>query len=315
MELIRGIESLKSPPKGTVLTIGSFDGVHLGHQLIIKRMVRKAREVKGVGAILTFHPHPLETLQPSTSPSLLTPISKRVKIFDELGADLCIICRFDHNFASMEPGEFVDEVLCQRLRVRILLIGFDYHFGRGREGDANLLRSMGKSKGFQVLELPPVKYRGKVVSSTLIREWIRKGDFRGASKLLGRPYSMEGRVVKGSGRGHRLGYPTANLEPQGQLLPPRGVYAGHLFVGGRKYGALLNIGCRPTFTKRRKLTIEVHAPRLHQGIYDRVVQFAFMERIRDEIAFRSEERLARQIESDKAKASHILKDDFPALQR
>lgn len=315
MEIIRDIADVgeKSFPH-VAAAIGTFDGVHAGHQRIINRVVDRARQKKATGAALTFTNHPLDILQPDRAPRLITPSPLKERLLGVLGVDLLIAIPFTASLAVMEAEAFVREILWEKLHVEFLCIGFDFRFGRGRRGTPDLLKKMGKALGFEVEEVPPVTVEGAVVKSALIRDLLQQGKVGEAARYLTRSYAITDSIVAGAGRGKDLGFPTANVVPPQNFLIPNGVYAGRVYVEERGFDAAINVGVAPTFGERDR-RVEVHlldipddqAPGLGQTML-----VTFWERIREEIRFASPEELKAQVARDIWRAREILKQLSPA---
>ncbi|MBI5966854.1 MAG: bifunctional riboflavin kinase/FAD synthetase [Deltaproteobacteria bacterium] len=307
MEVIRKEKDFKRPFKNPVLTIGNFDGVHLGHQRIFRLVKEKANEIGGESIIYTFEPHPVEVLAPKLKPLLVTPLEEKLRLFEEQGINVAILANFTAKFASQTPEEFVKNILYDQIKIRQLFVGHDYTFGRGRRGNIALLKELGRKLGFNVEVVEAVRVGGMVVSSTLIREFIQKGEMREAAKLLGRYYLLSSQVIYGHGRGSRkLGFPTANLKPAGLLFPKPGIYAVWAIHEGKKYAGVANLGWNPTFHDQ-KFSIEVHILNFDREIYGENLRVEFVERLRDEVTFPGPEELVAQIKKDVAKAKNILR--------
>jgi len=309
MEITRDITHLgeKSFPH-VAAAIGTFDGVHVGHQRIIRTVVGRAREHGGTGAAFTFVNHPLEVLQPDRAPKLITPYPIKERLLKSLGVDLLVALPFTPSLAEMEAEAFVEEILWKRLRVEFLCLGFDFRFGRGRRGTPDLLRKMAKALGFQVEVLPPVTVDGTVVKSTIIRDLLHQGKVGEAARYLTRPYAALGEIVPGAGRGRGLGFATANLVPPEDLLIPDGVYAGRAYVGEGGYDAAMNVGVAPTFGAGGR-RVEVHLLDIQEDRapgYGQAVLVTFWERIRDEVRFASAEALQAQVARDIQRVREIL---------
>jgi riboflavin kinase/FMN adenylyltransferase len=313
---IKRLEDIKEPLKNTVLTIGNFDGVHFGHQKIIKEVVQSAKKQRGTSVVMTFDPHPAIFFNPEKEFHLLTLCDEKARIIEKLGVDILLCVKFDKTFANLEPEAFIKDILIERLRVKEIIIGPDYRFGKAKKGDIELLRREGKKYGFRVRVINPVKLKGEVISSTKIRSLIEKGDVKKAGLFLGRPYSIEGAVVKGTGRGSTiLGFPTANILSGAELIPKKGVYAVKVsleepFQEKKKKENLLdgvmNIGTNPTFGNQA-LTLEVHIMDFHEDILNRFIKVYFIERLRDEKKFPSAEALKKAIEQDIKEAKRLLR--------
>ena len=304
MKVFYGLHSLRRPLRRPIVTIGAFDGIHKAHQFILRRIIRRAKSLGGTSVLLTFDPHPSKVLHPERPFSALTCIEHRLHLLSRLGLDTCVVLKFTRRFSLLSADTFIQKVLVRKLGVRELWIGFDYVFGKNREGNSRLLREYGKRYGFKVLKIPEMKFLGRRTSSTQIRKLIAEGELRKASLFLGRPYSLYGKVVRGSGRGHRLGYPTANLKPYHEAIPPKGVYAVKVFLssGEKGYLGILNIGNRPTFHEHKAVTIEVHLLDFQGDLYGRKIEVSFLKRLRPERRFVDEKALVSQIRRDEEAA-------------
>jgi len=287
-----------------VATIGMFDGVHLGHKKIIDTIRHYALEKKGESVVITFDRHP-KNITENRPPSFLTSLQHRLTLFERLGVDLAVVLTFDQKLAQMTAEDFIHEILVCWLGAKCIVLGFNCHFGKGRRGNITLVRKLADKYGFEVYECPPILYRGHVISSTAIREAILKGALEKAEGMLGRPVSIMGTVVKKSGRGKTLGYPTANLNLHHEVRPPRGVYGTRVHWGGQDYLALTNIGLRPTFAREpftsedETLEIEVHILYFQESLYGKDMEVQFLFKIRDELSFKTADELKAQIERDK----------------
>ncbi len=292
-----------------VATIGNFDGVHLGHQALFRETVRRARAKGGQAVAITFDPHPLQVLRPEIPLKLICTFEQKVKLIEAAGLDYLLVLEFTPELAQLEAEDFVEEILVRGLGIKELVVGYDYRFGRGRRGDTELLRILGKRFGFEVVVVPPQKVNGLTVSSTLVRELVAEGEMRLVAKLLGRPYQICGRVVPGHGRGKRLlGFPTANLKlNREKLVPKTGVYAVEVTFDGQRYPGVMNLGFNPTFGDRY-LSAEVHIFDFEGDLYGKEICIALIERLRDEMKFSSPEELAAQIAKDCEMARKILSE-------
>ena len=309
MELLApGGAPLSPHVAGTVLTVGTFDGVHRGHLDVLARLVARARRVGRPSLLVTFEPHPLEVLNPSAAPMLLTTRDEKLSLLAETGLDYVAILPFTSELAAQSAEEFVDRVLRERFRLAQLLIGHDHGFGRGREGDVDTLRALGASRGFAVEVVPPVVAdTGEAVSSSRIRRALAAGDLAAAAASLGRDYGVSGRVVPGDARGRALGFPTINVRPDSprKLLPPDGVYAVDVRTPGGRFGGMMNLGGRPTFGDERR-TIEAHLFDAAGDFYGDLVQLAFVRRLRDTMKFDGVEALRAQLATDERDARGAL---------
>jgi len=295
-------------PRGSTVTVGSFDGVHLGHQAVLREIARRARAAGRASVLVTFDPHPLEIINPAAAPPLLTTGPERLEILAQSPLDYVVILRFDRHLAGLTPEEFVRHVLLERCQVRELVIGHDHGFGRGRSGDVETLRRLGGSLGFEVDVVAPVDYAGLPVSSSRIRRAITGGDLKSAGAMLGRPYGVVGRVGQGERRGRRLGVPTINLSelPPRKLLPPDGVYAVRVEWRGGEGGGMMNQGPRPTFYDGRRV-LEAHIFDFEGDLYGEWVRIEWIERLRDIERFESVDQLKRQLENDRSQALAVLR--------
>lgn len=294
------------PPdvEGTVLTVGTFDGVHRGHQLVLARLAARAREVGLKSMLVTFDPHPLEIINPAAAPPQLTVGAERSEVLAESGIDYLAVLPFTQNLRSYAAEDFVDLILRRRFRMRELLIGHDHGFGRGREGDVEVLQALGARRGFRVEVVAPVSLGdGRPISSTSIRRAVAGGDLQRAAAGLGRPYGVSGVVVAGSQRGRLLGYPTLNLATPSRrkLLPPEGVYAVRVQTPQGPLGGMMNLGPRPTFGEQ-ETTLEVHAFDGGDDWYGAWIRIDFIARLRDTVAFPNKEALIAQLERDAGNA-------------
>ncbi|MDX1622463.1 MAG: bifunctional riboflavin kinase/FAD synthetase [Gemmatimonadota bacterium] len=293
----------------TTVTVGTFDGVHRGHRAVLEEIVRRALSTGRASALVTFDPHPLEVVAPERAPCLLTTMAEKRFLWPQFGLDYVHVLRFTPALREMEPGSFVREILVGRLRVAELVIGYDHGFGKNRSGDVDTLRSLGGELGFDVDVVGPVESEGEAdaVSSTGIRKAVAEGDLAAAARGLGRPYEALGEVVEGSGRGRELGFPTANLRfgPR-KCLPPDGVYAVRIELGGERTGGMANLGPRPTFGEPER-RFEVH---LFEGpdrpLYGARPSVAFVKRLREVREFSGADELTAQLERDEAAARAAL---------
>jgi riboflavin kinase/FMN adenylyltransferase len=294
-------------PRGTTVTVGSFDGVHLGHQAVLHEIGRRARESGRASVLVTFDPHPLEVVNPEAAPPLLTTGPERLEILAQSPLDYVLLLRFDRHLAGLTPEGFVREILLDRCAVRELVIGHDHGFGRGRSGDVETLRRLGAAEGFDVDVVDPVDFGGQHVSSSRIRRAVAGGDLVTARALLGRPYSVVGRVGQGERRGRLLGVPTINLSELSprKLLPPDGVYAVRVEWRGGHAGGMMNQGPKPTFEDGRRI-LETHLFEVDADLYGEWVRVEWVERLRDIERFESVQHLQKQLERDRSRALAAL---------
>ncbi len=303
-------------PRGSIVTVGSFDGVHLGHEAVLREIARRADAAERVSVLVTFEPHPLEIVNPQAAPPLLTTDVERREILAQLPLDYVLFLRFDRRLASLTPEAFVEQVLIERCQMRELVIGHDHGFGRGRSGDVDTLRRLGAERGFEVDVVDPVDVGEQHVSSSRIRRAVAGGDLTTAARMLGRPYQVSGQVGRGERRGRLLGVPTINLAdlPPQKLLPPDGVYAVRVeWRGGRAEG-MMNQGPKPTFQDGRR-TLEVHLFDFEGDLYGEWVRIEWVERLRDVKRFGSLEALQQQLERDRHGAREVFAAPDPASRR
>lgn len=289
---------------GTVLTVGTFDGVHRGHRLVLARLGARSRASGFASVLVTFAPHPLEVVNPAAAPLLLTTAAEKPEVLVECSIDYALVLPFTPSLAAYNAEQFVDEVLLRRLGMRELLVGYDHGFGRGRAGDVDVLKSLGLARGFAVDVVPPVQGRdGHPVSSTAIRRGIAGGDLARAADGLGRPYSVSGYVVHGAGRGRALGYRTINIgaPPPRKLLPPEGVYAVRVQTPTGMFGGMMNLGPRPTFGEV-SVALEAHLFDAADDWYGARVRIDFIARLRETRKFANANELVRQLARDEQAA-------------
>ena len=306
MEVATDIEQLggRAIEKG-VITLGNFDGLHLGHQQLVRSVVSKAREIGGTSVVFTFHPHPLKVLAPDACPSLITTYEEKVSLLGAFGVDLLLMVPFTRTLSEMPAPDFAKKILKEKLGAREIFVGFNFRFGKGREGTVDRLRELGRELGFGVNEVQEVTVEGEVVSSTKIRNLIKAGNMEHAAKLLGRPYAITGSVGLGDQRGRKLGFPTANVEPRQEIMPYPGVYAIRVLVDGRLYDGVANAGFRPTFDKH-DLCLEAHLFDFAGDLYGKEITVFFISKIRDEKRFDSLDALVKQIQEDAKTARAVL---------
>lgn len=294
-----------TPAKETVLTIGVFDGVHLGHQHLMKQLREEAGKRGCLSGVITFRSHPRTVLSPGERVSCLSSLEERIERIRAQGVDIVLAISFTRELSQITAREFV-ELLMKHLRMKALVVGPDFALGRNREGNISFLKKLGREMGFGVTTVDPLKQGNRVVSSTAIRQALAEGDVATAARLLGRPFSLKGPVVRGTERGRRLGFPTANLAFQSDLaIPADGVYATRAYVSEIPRQAVTNIGTRPTFGEETR-TIEVYILDFESNLYGQEIQIELIKRLRGEVRFASEEELKTQIKRDVEQARAIL---------
>ena len=303
VEIIKGIQNVKRPFRNPVVTLGNFDGVHLGHQQIFKRVKEEASKIRGQGVVITFEPHPLKVLAPERFSPLLTPFRKKMMLIEKSGIEIVLCIEFSLTFSEISPSQFIKSILVQKVKVKKVIIGYNYHFGKGQGGDAQTLKEAGKVFDFEVEVVEPLRVGETIVSSSKIRTLIQGGEVEEVSKLLGRDYPIIGKVVEGKKRGQTLGFPTANLEISDELYPKTGVYAVEVVWHRQRFNGLANIGSNPTFPtqigkREEPFSLEVHILNFNRQIYGKEIEVRFKKRIRDEVRFESPSLLIEQIKKD-----------------
>lgn len=307
MKIIHNLSDLKDQRRVACLAIGVFDGVHRGHREVIARTVRYARAHGGKAWILTFDGHPARALDPASAPSLITSTEHKLRLLARLRVDGCLLIRFTPAFARLKPEAFLSRLWGAAPALRSIFVGGNWRFGRGGKGNPRLLERLARPRGVRVNVVPPVRRNGRVISSTRIRRCVWLGRIEEASGLLGRRFSVLGTVVPGRGIGRSLGFPTANIEPHGEVLPPPGVYAVFARIGGRTRKSVVYVGSRPTFeSPRAPVVLEVHVLGLRDRLYGRRIEVFFVSRLRGDRTFASLTALARQIRRDVERARSVL---------
>jgi riboflavin kinase / FMN adenylyltransferase len=305
MRLFHGTDNAKIA-RPSVLTLGVFDGLHLGHQLIMQTVVEGARAIGAVPTVITFEPHPRAVLHPESAPPLLQTFDQKIEALGVLGIEQTIVIHFDQAFAQIRARDFLSDVVVDRLHAKEVYLGRGFAFGHQREGNIELLRQVSDHLGFRADEVPEVRLRGRRVSSSRIRELLQLGHVNLARRMLGRPYGVEGRVVRGAERGAQLGFPTANLHPQNRVIPRGGVYVTATLIDGQWRRSVTNIGTRPTFETGAKTSVETFIMDWSGDLYGDVVRVRFLHRLRNEKKFGSVDELRAQIKSDAARAEKFF---------
>ncbi|MBW2568993.1 MAG: bifunctional riboflavin kinase/FAD synthetase [Deltaproteobacteria bacterium] len=309
MDIIEDLEKIDRPYKNAVITIGNFDGVHIGHQALFHQVIEKTRVLQGTSVVMTFEPHPIRVLKQNNHPPLITLYEQKTELIAKAGIDILICIPFTLEFASIPAKEFVEEILVKRVGIKAVIVGEDYTFGKNREGTLDLLKTYGKQIGFEVIvvkKIQPSKNSADKISSTRIRELVSEGKVAEAQKLLGRYYQIRGTVMAGRDRGGRLlGFPTANINLYDELSPKIGVYAITIECKESKYKGVANIGYSPTFDDH-VFTVEAHILDFNNDIYGQKIRINFIKRLRDEKRFLNISELSDQINKDISKARNIL---------
>ena len=291
----------------TVLTVGNFDGLHLGHQRILRGVFERARAADATAAAVTFDPHPLKLLRPDDAPPLITTLAQRLAGLEQMGLDAVLVLKFDPKILRLSPEDFVLGILAEHMHLGAILVGENFRFGYRQAGDVHLLTELGRRRGFEVGIVPPVIVGGEVVSSTAVRRAVSEGRVEHAAGLLGRPFVLTGEIRPGTGQGARLVFPTLNLAPEQELLPRIGVYATETRVAGRLYRSATNVGVRPTFDRGR-LTVESHLFDFSEKLTTGSLEVRFWKRLRDERKFSGPEALRAQIAKDIEQARRFFLD-------
>lgn len=312
MQVIRGIDQLTQPIQRAVVTIGNFDGVHLGHRSILEEAVRQARSTGGTAVAFTFRPHPQVALKPGTQLPLLTTYDEKLELLGSLGIDVILEEPFSREFSTTPASQFFTDVLLGRLNAQAVVVGYDFAFGRERNGNLKALEEFCQRAGVKLTVVQPHRTSAEVVSSTRIRQYLMAGDVPGANRLLGREFFYRGVVVRGEGRGRKLGFPTANLRLENKIALPYGVYATRAVLGGTSYPSVTNVGTRPTFsngedgTQELPALVECHLMDQTLDLYGQNLEVRFVARLRDEKRFSGVDALKTQIALDADQARKLL---------
>ena len=307
MRIIKDLAEIQWDEK-SVITLGTFDGLHLGHQQIVDTVIQKSRQSGGRSFLLTFEPHPRKVIPGRNDVKLLSTLDEKVVILEQLGLENLFVINFTEEFSRQSPEEFVEKYLVKGIGLKEVVIGYDHHFGKGRDGNFELLKDLGNKFNFSVTLVPEFNVEGETVSSTKIRNALLSGDVVKAGKMLGRNYSFKGKVVRGDGRGRKLGFPTANLstENEDKLIPAKGIYVAECIIENEKHYGLLSLGSRPTFHKDGDVIPEFYIFDFDRDIYDKIMQVNLVEKIRDEEKFNSVDELIFQMKKDEEAGKEIL---------
>lgn len=309
MHVYKGMAELSARPKNAVVTIGNFDGVHVGHQELLRRVAAHAASIGGTAVAVTFRPHPFFVIRPTEAAHLLNTYEEKLELLAHYGADLIVEQPFSREFSNTQPGEFVDKFLVEGLGAKVLYLGYDFAFGKEREGSVEVLKKLAVERGIEIYVVPALEIDGKVVSSSLIRQALDAGDMSLAARCLGRPFFLRGLVWRGEGRGRTIGIPTANLQTENRRYPKVGVYATRTLWRGNWYGSISNIGYNPTFKgdgTDLPLKIETHLFDFDEDMYGDEIQVEFHDFLRTEKKFSGVDSLLAQIAEDSARAREIL---------
>ena len=295
MQKIKSLNDIPSPPDNCAVAIGNFDGVHLGHRKILKVLTQEAKKSNLFPLLLTFHPHPAKILT-KRNIELLQTIEQRLDEIKKSGVQMTVVLSFDHQLSQISAEEFIRTIIVQKLKAKKVIVGDNFRFGKGRAGDVAKLHEWASYYGFSVHSIAPVTIQGSVVSSSLIRKLLHQGDIEKANRLLGRPYEIEGTVVRGKSRGKRLGFPTANVHSSNDIAPP-GVFITKVGIGSRTYPSITHVGSKPTFNEK-DIMIESYIIDYNNSLYKKNLRVYFLKKIREERKFESAEELSRQIKND-----------------
>lgn len=308
MELIKGFEEIDRTFPGTIVTIGNFDGLHLGHRQIIESVVKRAKNEGGTSVVYTFKPHPHLALTPAENLQLLNTYEEKAQLISELNVDVLVEQPFSREFSTISAERFFTDVLLKRLSAKAIYVGYDFGFGKNRQGNLETLGKFCKQEGVELHVATPLKVNGEVCSSSRIRNYVQAGQIDKANALLGREFFYRGLVVRGNGRGKKLGFATANVHTESKLRVKEGVYATRVFYKGKLFESVTNVGRQPTFNKKDDVpvVVETHILGFDQDIYGEMIEVRIVQRIRDEVRFSGVEALVEQIQCDVQSAKKIL---------
>lgn len=303
MKLIEGLERLKTTRRGSAVAIGNFDGIHLGHNKILRTLAEISRKTKTLSLVLTFSPHP-ERVLGGKKICMIQTLDQRLRSLRDFGIHTVLIVPFDHSFSTLSEDDFVREIILKSLRAKYVVVGKNFRFGKNRRGNIHYLRAAGRRYGFSVHAVPPVKKRGVIVSSSMIRELLKRGKIEAANELLGRAYGVDGTVIRGEARGKILGYPTANILTENEITPS-GIFISSIALGASLLPSLTNIGHRPTFGPGERI-IETYILNFNKNLYGKKITICFHKKLRKEKKFRDMEALTLQIRKDLREASRFF---------
>lgn len=307
MKIIKDLTEIERDGK-SVITLGTFDGLHLAHQKIVQEVINRSRQIDGRNFLLTFEPHPRKVIPGRNDVKLLSTLEEKTVVLEKLGLENLFVINFTTEFSKQSPEDFVKKYLVEGIGLTEIIIGYDHHFGKGRDGNFKLLEDMGRKYNFSVTLIPEFSVDEETVSSTKIRNALLEGNVVKANKMLGRLYSFKGKIVRGDGRGRQLGFPTANISvsDEDKLIPAKGIYAAECTVQNQKHYGLLSLGSRPTFHKNGDIIPEFYIFDFDRDIYDEIMQVELVEKIRNEEKFNSVDALISQMKNDEEKGKIIL---------
>ena len=307
MKIIKDLTEIERDGK-SVITLGTFDGLHLAHQKIVQEVINRSRQIDGRNFLLTFEPHPRKVIPGRNDVKLLSTLEEKTVVLEKLGLENLFVINFTTEFSKQSPEDFVKKYLVEGIGLTEIIIGYDHHFGKGRDGNFKLLEDMGRKYNFSVTLIPEFSVDEDTVSSTKIRNALLEGNVVKANKMLGRLYSFKGKIVRGDGRGRQLGFPTANISvsDEDKLIPAKGIYAAECTVQNQKHYGLLSLGSRPTFHKNGDIIPEFYIFDFDRDIYDEIMQVELVEKIRNEEKFNSVDALISQMKNDEEKGKIIL---------
>lgn len=299
MKIIVDIQKSEERLKNSYVALGTFDGVHRGHRVLINSAIEKARANGGISVVYTFLNHPLEIIAPERVPKMINTIDEKLRLLEEMGVDYVVLQTFDEEYAKTTKEEFIDKILIEYLGVKEIFVGFNYTFAERGSGNVEYLKKVAPEKGFKLNEIKAIEYKGQILSSTLIRKFILEGKIEEANMFLGRPFFISGEVEHGKKLGRVLGFPTANLKVVNKVYPPFGIFGGTVLIEGEKekYNAVVNIGKNPTL-KPGELSVEVHILDFNRDIYGKKIDVSIEKHLRDEKKFGSMEELRQGIKND-----------------
>lgn len=309
MQIFRGYEEVNQAFARPIVTIGNYDGLHLGHRQIIEAVIERARREGGTSVVYTFRPHPHLALTQEEDLQLINTYDEKLELLANIGVDVVIEQPFSREFSTIAPEKFFRDILVKRLSAHAIYVGYDFGFGRDRAGNLDTLRAFCDAEGVELTVAKPMKIEGEICSSSRIRSYIQSGEVGLANRLLGREFFYKGLVVRGNGRGHKIGFATANVRTESKLRVKEGVYATYALYGGKMYKSVTNVGRQPTFNREGgvPVTVETHILDFDRDIYGSTLEVRMVERLRDEVKFDGIESLVKQIGLDVEKARQILK--------